>query len=641
MDVRLKACLTSFFLFLQIYLSAQEKTENYIKTSIPDSLISGADAVCRLSEKEVEIISPGKIIVKERNIYTILKENAEKLTTYYAHYSQLSSIEDIDGTLYNAQGKEVKHFKKKEMADFPMEGEAFVSDDRIKFAGFTYGSFPFSVAFEKKEEMSGTYFLPNWTPPRSDKISVQISRYILITPIDYKVRLKMINTDVKPTITQTKDKISYVWEIQNLPVIPDEPFSVTSDSYDPSILVGPTNFELEGYKGNISDWQSYGKFYYSLYNGRDVLPNELKKQVHLLTDNSNDPYKKIAVLYDYLQKNTHYVLISFGIGGLQPYDASYVAKNKYGDCKALSNFMVSLLKEAGIKGFPVAIWGGEEDREFVKDFPSHQSNHIICAVPVDKDTVWLECTSQFLPAGYLGTFTANRYGLLINENGGTLVHTPSYFLKDNIRSSKIIATMDSEGNLSIKNETIYKGLSAESVESLIHEYAKDKQMEYLRNSLNLSTYAINAFNYKEENSGRLPTINEYLDISVSNYATITGKRIFINPDLLHHSTIRFSDDKGRKHDFQFKVENSETDSVEISIPSGFIIEARPNDISLQSPIGKFQTHIIVDHNKIIYYRKFDHYSGRFPASLNDEIKSFYNSIYDADRTQMVLVKTIN
>ena len=216
-----------------------------------------------------------------------------------------------------------------------------------------------------------------------------------------------------------------------LPVIPEEPFAVSQEYYDPLMLVGPTDFEMEGYKGNLSTWQEYGKFYYSLYKGRDVLPDDLKKQVHILTDNLKDPYKKIAVLYDYLQKNTHYVLIMFGIGGLQPYDAGYVAKNKYGDCKALSNFMVALLKEAGIRGYPVTIWGGEEVREFVPDFPSHQANHIICAVPVQNDTVWLECTSQSLPPGYLSAFTANRYGLLVNENGGTLVHTPAYLLKDN------------------------------------------------------------------------------------------------------------------------------------------------------------------------------------------------------------------
>ncbi len=634
----LRICLTGFFLFLQNYLSAQEKTENYINGNISDSLTNGADAVCRLDETDVEIISPGKIIIKERSIYTILNENAEHLSTYYAHYNSLSKLNDVEGILYNIQGKEVKHFRKKDMADFPVEGEAFVSDDRMKIARLTYGPFPYTVEYREEDELASTYYLPRWEPPRSEKMSVQTSRYVLTMPVDYKVRLKLINTDVQPVISQKKDKITFVWEVHNLPSMPDEPYAIPGDDYNPFMLVGPTNFELEGYKGNISNWQDYGKFYYSLYKGRDVLPEELKKQVHLLTDDVKDPYKKISILYDYLQKNTHYVLIVFGIGGLQPYDADYVAKNKYGDCKALSNFMVSLLKEAGITGYPVAIWGGEENHVFVKDFPSHQSNHIICAVPIEKDTVWLECTSQSLPAGYLSAFTANRYGLLINENGGTLVHTPSYRLDDNIRTGRISAIMDADGNLQIKSESYYKALSFDRIESLIHGYTKEKQMEYLKNSFNLPTYTVNSFNYKEDNTGRLPVIREYLDMSVANYATVTGKRIFVTPDIFQHSNIKFSDKKERKLDFEFKNERRESDSVEIVIPSGYDVESKPKDVFLETQYGRYQTHLLVTDSKILFYRRFDHYSGRFPASKEDEIKTFFKTIYDSDRAQIVLVK---
>jgi transglutaminase-like putative cysteine protease len=638
MSSMLRACLTGCFLFLQIYLSAQEKTENYIIGNLSDSLTNGADAVCRLDETDVEIISPGKIIIKQRSIYTILNENAEHLSTYYAHYNKLSTINDVEGTLYNLQGKEVKHFKKKDMADFPVEGEAFVSDDRMKIARLTYGPFPYTVEYKEEDALAGTYYLPRWEPPRSDKMSVQVSRYVLTTPADYKVRLKLINSDIQPVISEKKDKITYTWEVHNLPSIPDEPYAVSSDNYNPYMLVGPTNFELDGYKGDITGWQDYGKFYYSLYKGRDVLPDELKKQVHQLTDDVKDPYRKIAILYDYLQKNTHYVLIMFGIGGLQPYDAEYVAKNKYGDCKALSNFMVSLLKEAGINGYPVAIWGGEEYHEFVKDFPSHQSNHMICAVPLEKDTVWLECTSQFLPPGYLSSFTADRYGLLINENGGTLVHTPSYRLDDNVRSGKITAVMDADGNLQIKSESVYKALSFDKIESLIHGYTREKQMEYLKSSFNLPTYTVNSFNYKEDNSGRLPVVHEYLDISVANYATVTGKRVFINPDIFQHSAIKFSDKKDRKLDFEFKAARRESDTVEIAIPAGYMTETKPKDVFLDTPFGRFQTHLVVTDNKIMFYRKFDNYSGRFPASKNEEIKTFYKTVYDADRNQIVLVK---
>ena len=634
----LKVFLTACFLFLQIYLSAQDKTENYIQLIIPDSLTKGAEVVCRLDEKDVEIISPGKILVRKKRIYSILNNNAEEYSNYYAHYNKLWSINSVNGTLYNSVGKEIRHIKKKDMSDFPGNGEAFVSDDRIKMIGLSYHSYPYTVEFEEENEAAGALYIPDWGPPRSDKMSVVISRYILTVPVDYKFRYRMINTDIKPEVIYKKDKITYKWEIRNLPVMPDEPFSISSDLYDPAMLVGPTEFETEGYKGNMTAWQDYGKFYYSLYKGKDLLPEDLKLQVHQLADHLNDPYKKIAILYDYLQKNTHYVLIMFGIGGLQPFDATYVARNKYGDCKALSNFMVALLKEAGIKGYPVTIWGGEEERAFYVDFPSHQSNHIICAIPLNKDTVWLECTDQYLPAGYLGSFTQNRYGLMIDEKGGTLVHTPVYGLKDNTSIRKIKSIVDAEGNLQIKSETSYRAMSQDPVENISHHYSKDKQLEYLKQSFNLPTYTVNSFNYNENYLARIPSMQESLDISVTNYAQVTGKRMFINPNILRRSKIKFSKEKERKLDFQFNTENSEIDSVEILLPGGYEAESVPGDKSLSSKFGQYQTHTIVRSDKILYYRKFDLYRGRFQASVYEEIETFYNGVYDADHTQIVLVK---
>jgi hypothetical protein len=638
MSVTLRICLTGIFLFLQIYLSAQEKAETYIKSPIPDSLTKGADAVCRLDEHDVEVISPGKIIVKERHIYTILNDQAEDLAEYSTHYDKLISINYVNGALFNSVGKEINRFKKKDMTDYAEDGEAFASDDRQKSSSFKYNGYPYTVAFDEEDAVNGAFYIPGWFPPRSNKISVCVSRYILTVPASYKFRYKMVNTDIKPIIVQKKDEITYTWEVRNLPVVPHEPFAISRLSYNPFMLVGPSEFEMEGYSGDMSEWETFGKFYYSLQKGRDILPDDVKQQVHVLTDHLNDPLKKIAVLYDYLQRNTHYVLISFGIGGYQPYDAAYVARNKYGDCKALSNYMISLLKEAGITGNAVIIKGDVYEPEFFPDFPSQQFNHVICAVPLEKDTVWLECTDQYLPAGYLGEFTANRYGLFVKEDGGKLVHTPLYSIADNTSVRKLVGNMDAEGNLLFKSETNYKALSHDPIEGIMHGFSKEQQLEYLKKSLQLPTYTVNSVSYKEDHTARIPLIQESLDISVANYGHLTGKRIFINPDVLQRSDIKFPEENERKLDFQFKKESSEIDSVEISIPNGYKLESEPRNISLLTKYGSFKVHSIVRDNKIFYYRQFDQYRGRFPAIDYENIKNFYNKIFDTDHAQMVLVK---
>jgi hypothetical protein len=395
---------------------------------------------------------------------------------------------------------------------------------------------------------------------------------------------------------------------------------------------------MGGYKGSMSTWNDYAKFYGSLQKGRDILPDETKQKVQALTKGITDPAAIVNVLYDYLQQNTHYVGIQLGIGGWQTYDATYVATKKYGDCKALSNFMISLLKEKGIKGHAVVIKGGEEYSDFVKDFTYDPFNHIICCVPLGRDTIWLECTSQSLPPGYLSEFTANRYGLLIDDNGGSLVHTPAYRLSDNVQLRKISAVLDNEGNLNFESKTSYKALCQDEVESLIHNHSREEQLIKLKSEFSLPTYDVLSFAYREDYSKRIPVIHESLTISVNNYAQVSGKRIFINADILTRHTEKLPEEKNRRFDVDLKEEYHYIDSIQISIPAGYETESKPSDLELKSKFGKYSNRSIFADNKIIYYREFEQNSGRFPASDYADIKKFYNEIYEADHKSIVLVK---
>ena len=45
------------------------------------------------------------------------------------------------------------------------------------------------------------------------------------------------------------------------------------------VIFGPTDFQMDDYKGNMNSWQDFGKFVYALKQGRDILPENIKQKV--------------------------------------------------------------------------------------------------------------------------------------------------------------------------------------------------------------------------------------------------------------------------------------------------------------------------------------------------------------------------
>jgi hypothetical protein len=621
-----------------VMASALVKAQSFNVLLIPDSLKKNAGTVVREEVEILEIKSPAKAIVKRNQVLTILNEQGDNNGGFVSSYDKFSSINSISGTLYDAVGKEQKHMKKKDMEDrsYVSEGN-LMDDDRYKAYDFYCRNYPYTVNFEEEKELTGILGFHDWAPLWGSGISTQHSKYVIVAPRDYQVRFKPVNCNFQPVITESGDKKIYTWEAWNLRAMHTETAGPRWKEISPYVLVAPSDFEAEGYKGNMSTWENYGKFINQLRTGRDMLPEDIKKKVHELTDNLKDTRQKIFVLYDFLQKNTHYISIQLGIGGLQPFPADYVATKRYGDCKALSNYMIALLKEAGIKGKYVEIEAGEGASAMIEDFPSFQSNHVITCVPMGKDTIWLECTSQTGAPGYMGSATGDRKAILTDEDGGHIVRTPSYTAADNLQCRVVKAEINAEGNLEAEVNTLYTGIQQELPNGLMNEITPEQRQKYLNNLFHLPTYQVDKSHY-EEQKGMIPVVKEYLHVVSPNYASVSGKRLFITPNLFDRSDTRLAIDSVRKYDFIDNEAFRDIDSILIKIPAGYTTESIPQDVNIDSPFGRYTASVRVDGDKIIYYRKREESIKRFPPSEYSGIVQFYEQLYKADHNKVVLVK---
>ena len=611
----------------------------YAVANIPAALLKNSDIVKREEEIRFEIQDIGKAKEYHKYVLTVLNENGNKQAFLEEYYDKLQSIESISGTLYDATGKKIKSLKKSDIEDKSGTSDINLADDnRIKYHNFFYKVYPYTVEYEIEIKYNYTMFFPGWMPQENEHYAVQESKLSVVCPQNYQFRYKAFNYSKEPEIQSEKSNKIYTWEIKDLQPIESEYASPYWFQITPVVCLGPDQFQIEGYKGDMGTWQDFGKFVYALKQGRDELPDDIKQKVHQMTDGLSDPKEKIRKLYEFLQQNTRYISVQLGIGGWQPFDAKYVASKRYGDCKALSNYMFSLLKEVGIKSFYTLIKAGENNQYMISDFPSSQFNHVILCVPLEEDSMWLECTSQTLPAGYLSGFTSNRFALLIDENGGKLVRTPKYGYNENLQLRKINATLNDEGNLSASVNANYRALQQDDLEGMINYLSKDKVLEYLKKSIDLPTYDISKFDYKQEKNILPPVINEYLELTASNYAQVTGKRLFINPNILNRSYRKLKIDEERKYDIELTDEFREIDSVEIKIPAGYQPESVPADMKIENKFGKYITSTKLMSDKIIYYRLREQYGGKFLASEYANLVKYYEQLYKADRNKVVLVK---
>jgi transglutaminase-like putative cysteine protease len=629
---------TWFLIFCIVTFPALADEGEYAVSHIPLTLLKNSNVVKRLEYEQFTLKNPGDAVYKWKYVLTILNENGDRYAGFAQHYNKFLEIRSIEGSLYDAEGKELRKLKNKDIQDLSgNDDNNLVDDSRFKAHNFYYKVYPYTVAYEVELKYNGTMFYPDWFPQSRSLLAVEESQFVFSCPEAYEFRYKAYQFDAAPLITHDKGSKIYTWEIKNLPAIVRESYSPGIRKIAPLVLFGPTEFEMQDYKGNMKTWQDLGKFIYTLKQGRDALPDDVKQVVHQLTDKVTDPSQKVRILYEYLQKNTRYISIQLGIGGWQPFDAKFVAQKKYGDCKALSNYMYSLLKEAGISSRYAVIYAGEGEEDIFSDFPSSQFNHAILCVPFQKDTIWLECTDQFKASGYMGSFTGNRHALLVDENGGNLVRTPVYGMNENVQGRKVIATLEEDGTLQVKAATRYAGMQQDELQWFLSRLSRDKVKERLHEQLDFATYDVNQFEYTEDKKS-LPTIDETLDITASNYATITGKRLFIIPNVMTREYQKLSLDTSRKYDIVLGFEYRDVDSVEIELPKGYETEALPKDVSVASKFGRYNSSVKLSGNKLYYYRTMERFSGRFPAASYSDLVKFYETIYKADRNKVVLVK---
>ncbi|WP_316820660.1 DUF3857 domain-containing protein [Pedobacter gandavensis] len=607
----------------------------YDTSKIPAQLLEHASVVVRNEELTYEVKGIGSATQEYKTAVTILNKSGEGSSNLVQYYDKFSSISNLKASIYDAKGQKIKDYKSSDFKDRSAVSDgSLYEDSRIKYLEFLHNNFPYTIEYSYEIDYKGIRSYPSWNTASDFGMAVEKSSYTFKIPKELSFKY-LKSKGLKTDSALVKDKMEYKWSCAAIPALDTEPLSTGLKNVNPWVTVAPNQFEYDNSKANIENWKNLGSWMFDLSKNSQVLAAPAKNKVQSMISSAATPEEKVKVLYQYLQENTRYVGVQLGIGGYQPIAAEKVSTVNYGDCKGLSNYMKSLLEEAGIKSNLVVIGNGMPslNRKYAS---MNQANHMILCVPMAKDTTWLECTSNYNPAGFIGNNNAGRTVLLVTEEGGKLVETPGLKPESNYMRCKTKVDLNEEGSAVIQIDTKYANAQYEDQLGMMHTEPINQRKRIL-NSLSVPNIEITSLSYTQPDKNQ-PIINSSILLKSSQLLTKGADKLFLTLNLLNRVDNTLALVENRKTPFAVKYGYMDEDEVVYQIPQGFKVEFIPKDVTIDSEFGKYTATAVVKDNTLIYTRKIIISNKTYPAEKYNDYVAFRKKLYQADKQKSILAK---
>ncbi|WP_159017900.1 DUF3857 domain-containing transglutaminase family protein [Algibacter sp. L3A6] len=632
----IKRILNTLFLLVTLFSFSQQNL--YTSFSIPDNLKQNANAVVRDDATTIILESSQSMLVTEKRIVTVLNKEGNDAVNAYLHYDKNVNIKTLEVLVYDNFGKVIKKIKEKDFRDVSaVDGGTLYSDSRVKYLEYTPIKYPYTIEFNSEYETNNTAFINSFFPVTEYFLSVENSSYTLSFPEELTIRKKEKNIEsykVNKAVTSTKIHYS----IKNVSGIKPEDYSPYFSDIVPKVMFASKQFSLEGVNSEVENWDEFGTWMYHdlIKNTHDLSEGTIIK-IQELVKNEPDNIAKAKKIYQYVQDKVRYISVQVGIGGWKPFNASEVDRLGYGDCKGLTNYTMALLNAVGIESNYSVVFAGDSQRSLEKDFAAMQGNHVILNIPNNDENIWLECTSQKLPFGFIGDFTDDRDVLVITPEGGKIQHTKKYIPEESLQTIKGVCDISNDGSIKAVVDVNSKGIQYDNKYWLDTEPERDLDVYYKKRWKYINNMSINSMSI--ENDKNTIELIESINFQAINYTKKVGERMLVNLNVLNRNT--HIPDRYRSRKLPLKINRGfkDVDEVEINLPPDYNIESLPKGQSLETNFGSYTTEIsAIDNSKIKYKRTFIINDGEFPKEDYAAFRTFYKEVSKLDNVKVALIK---
>lgn len=597
----------------------------------------GAHSVVRDHEAVLTFYDRDHAEYKEHGIVTVLDKEHRNAGNFELYYDQFRKLEYIYVQVRNNAGIIVGRYSIKEAEDYSASVSNFFSDVRVKLIEANHYAYPYTIEYEYKYSYSGTLNLPPWYP-KSFSQSVENASFEIIDYTKGNLRYHSRNIKEDPVVQEHPEYISTKWELNKELARPREVYSPPYSEIFPNVLTSASLFKVGKSTGNASSWKLFGDWYYELSKGKRALPESAKSEIDRLILGVEDEQEQVKKLYQYMQDQVRYVSIQLGLGGWEPYPAEFVYQNKYGDCKALVNFMHAILEYAGIEAQPALIRTGIHSPEVVADFPSNQFNHVVLRVTLANGNImWLECTSKYLNPGRIGAGNEGKNALLITSEGAEIVRTEVSEADENVVLRTIDIKLAESGSAKLNSILKNKGAMDDDLLHQLKPLSQKKREEWLMSSLSLNDFDLRSYQFLglDDGQGESGIMSE---LEVRDFASTTSKRLFVPINKLNQWNVYIPDEEYRITALQLPYKFTEIDSAVFEFPEGYVLEALPESKFIEHSFGTFSLSLSEEEGKVVMKRKLVIRQQDIEKTEYENFKTFFTTVNKADQAQFVIVK---
>ena len=587
-------------------------------SDIADSLKREAYSVVRDYKAVVTASSQKSMIVHYHRVVTILNKKGEDHALWNCTTDDFSQLTSFSGKIYDEQGK-VRQKLKRSDVHTSQYSEHLATDNQKNYVEPPVMDYPYTIEYDWEVKSSNGYveydfFSPVWY----DRQALEKASFKVTVPTGTKIRYMSLPHEQNPQKFEDGKNDVYVWNMPPMRCLIDEEYDDHSMYICPSVIAMPYEFVFGESSGILDTWENKGKWFHQLAEGRGNLLPADKQKVKELTASCTSDKEKIAALYKYLEDKTRYVSIQLGIGGWQPMSAEEVGKTGFGDCKALTNYMQALLKEAGIESCQTII--STRYSELLKDFPNmHQTNHVILTIPqADGSNMVVECTNPQLPLGFISGDYAGHQALQVVNGVGKLIRIPEYTPDNNYEKIVADVQLQADGKSVVKFSDDHYGDRYDAVRSIVYQDDKERKERVCR-WISLQDPVVESVKVNETKTD-IPHLDVQSELK-GTYAKINGNKMFIvcNPFRNVHIP-RFRKDRTRPiiTENAYRLE----DEIRITLPDGYVYPASQNADTTKTDFGSYTLDIRQDGQKLIIKTSFTINKGRFDISRKDDFANF-------------------